>query len=237
MIQPEPRVSEPPSRPVRRIQSFVRREGRLTRAQSRALETLWPRYGIEPRGMLAMESVFGRRAPCTLEIGFGNGETLARLARTNPAQNYLGIEVHSPGIGHLLLAIANHGIANVRIVRADAVTVLGQHIPDASLDRILVFFPDPWPKKRHHKRRLIQPPFIDLVRRRLRPRGVLHLATDCEDYAASMLGVLESASGLRNLAGAGRYALRPRYRPLTRFELRGLRLGHAVRDLLFERTG
>lgn len=221
----------------RRIRSYVRREGRFTRAQQRALQTLLPRYGLDPEGApLALDEVFGRHAPCTLEIGFGNGDALAELAHADPAGNYLGIEVHRPGVGHLLNRIESLELDNVRVVSGDAVDFIRQRLSPDSLDRVHIWFPDPWPKKRHHKRRLIQPDFIKLLAARMRAGGVLHLATDWADYAEHMLAVMTAAPDFHNRAKAG-YSPRPRWRPLTRFEQRGERLGHAVYDLLFERRG
>jgi tRNA (guanine-N7-)-methyltransferase len=213
----------------------VRREGRITRAQEQALERLWPRYGLEAGAPLDLDACFGRHAPRTLEIGFGNGASLAGMAGQEPAADFLGIEVHRPGVGHLLLAIAERELGNVRVICADAVQVLKDCLPDAALDRVLLFFPDPWPKKRHHKRRIVQPDFVELLARKLRPGGILHLATDWAHYAQHMLEVMADAASFRNRAGPGNYSPRPDYRPVTRFEQRGLRLGHGVRDLLFER--
>jgi tRNA (guanine-N7-)-methyltransferase len=213
----------------------VRREGRITRAQEQALTRLWPQYGLEADQRLELDACFGRRAPRTLEIGFGNGETLACMAGQEPATDFLGIEVHRPGIGHLLLAIERGELENVRIVCADAVHVLKNCLPDAALDRVLLFFPDPWPKKRHHKRRIVQPEFVELMARKLRTGGILHIATDWEDYAHHMLGVMAGTTSFRNRAGPGNASHRPDYRPVTKFEQRGLRLGHGVSDLLFER--
>jgi tRNA (guanine-N7-)-methyltransferase len=219
----------------RHVRSFVRREGRITRSQQRALEELLPRFGLVPEGVLDLDRVFGRHAPRTLEIGFGNGACLAQMAAAAPEQDFLGIEVHRPGVGHLLLEIERHALANVRVVCADAVEILRNHLAPASLDRVLLFFPDPWPKKRHHKRRILQPEFVALIREGLKPGGVFHMATDWQDYAEQMLEVMDTAAGFANVAGRGHYALRPDYRPETRFERRGLRLGHGVWDLVFVR--
>jgi tRNA (guanine-N7-)-methyltransferase len=219
----------------RTIRSFVRREGRITRAQEQALTRLWPRYGLEAGAPLDLDVCFGRHAPRTLEIGFGNGASLACMAVREPGVDFLGIEVHRPGVGHLLLELERRELDNVRIICADAVEVLKNCLPDAALARVLLFFPDPWPKKRHHKRRLVQPGFVELLARRLQPGGILHLATDWEHYAQHMLEVMAGAASFRNRAGAGNYVPRPDYRPVTRFEERGQRLGHGVRDLLFER--
>jgi tRNA (guanine-N7-)-methyltransferase len=224
--------------PHRPIRSFVRREGRLTRAQDRALATLWPRFGIDvgpETGRLDLDAVFGRQAPRLLEIGFGDGEALAALAEAHPDIDYLGIEVHRPGVGHLLLQLEARDIANVRVICQDAVPVLQAHIPDASLSGVHIFFPDPWPKTRHHKRRLIQPELAALLRHKLAPGGYVHLATDWAHYAEWMLEVMGAAAGFVNLAGPEGYVLRPPTRPETRFERRGRRLGHGVWDLMFRR--
>ncbi len=220
---------------VRKIRSFVRREGRITTAQRHALEELWPKYGLDTDRPLEPEKVFGRRAPLTLEIGFGNGAALALMAAAEPATDFIGIEVHRPGVGRLLLELETQGLGNVRIYREDAVPVMRHCLPPACLDRLLLFFPDPWHKKRHHKRRIVQPDFIELTANLLRPGGILHMATDWEDYAAQMLEVTSQSAAFRNCAGSGNYSPRPDYRPVTRFEQRGLKLGHGVWDLLFER--
>ncbi len=231
----EPR-QPPATAPRRPIRSYVRREGRITPAQQRALETLWPRYGIEPGDQpLDMETIFGRRAPCVLEIGFGNGASLLQMALAEPHINYLGIEVHRPGVGRLLQGIQETGADNLRLICADAVPVLRHSIPASSLTGVQLFFPDPWPKKRHHKRRIVQREFIQLVRDRLLPGGWFHLATDWEEYARQMMELLGSTPGLHNAAGAGNFLSHRGRRQPTRFELRGRRLGHQVWDLLFRR--
>ncbi len=222
--------------PLRGIRSFVRREGRFTPGQRRALEELWPRFGVTPAGTIDFEALFGRRAPVVLEIGFGNGAALAAMAAAAPEKNFLGVEVHRPGVGGLLQRLAEQGLTNVRVAQADAKALMEQSIPDGSLDAVYLFFPDPWPKKRHHKRRLLQPEFAELARRKLAVGGVFHAATDWAPYAEHMLAVLTAAPGYTNLAGPGAYASRPSYRPLTKFEARGQRLGHGVWDLLFERA-
>ncbi|MEJ2645932.1 MAG: tRNA (guanosine(46)-N7)-methyltransferase TrmB [Gammaproteobacteria bacterium] len=221
---------------TRRVRSFVRREGRMTPAQRAALARLWPRYGVEPEGLLDLDALFGRRVPRTLEIGFGNGASLLAMAQAEPGHDFLGIEVHRPGVGRLLRELDAHGLTNVRVLAEDATEVLEHHLPDQSLDRVLLFFPDPWPKKRHHKRRIVQPAFAALVRRKLRVGGRFHMATDWEDYAIHMLEVMEQVPGLRNVAGPGSYAPRPEYRIVTHFEARGTRLGHRVWDLVYERV-
>ena len=221
--------------PHRRIRSFVRREGRLTTGQRRALEHLWPLYGIEGEDRLDLDGVFGHQAPRTLEIGFGNGASLAQMAEDAPELDFLGIEVHRPGIGHLLQEVEARGLRNVRVMNRDAVEVLERQIPAASLDRVLLFFPDPWHKKKHHKRRILQPRFIDLLARALRPGGRFHMATDWQDYAEHMLAEMDQAGDFRNVAGPGQYAAKPTYRPTTKFERRGQRLGHGVWDLIYEK--
>lgn len=219
----------------RRVRSFVRREGRLTAGQQRALTELMPVYGVVTQGPLDLAGLFGRDAPVTLEIGFGNGHALATMAQAAPDENFLGIEIHRPGIGHLLAELERQGVANVRVICRDAIDVLQQQIPAQSLARVLLFFPDPWPKRKHHKRRIVTPDFVALVTDKLKPGGVFHLATDWAHYAEQMLRVIEACGRYRNTAGPGRYAPRPDYRPLTRFEQRGQRLGHGVWDLVFTR--
>jgi tRNA (guanine-N7-)-methyltransferase len=240
-------VSEQPEEGVfkRGIKSFVLREGRLTAGQQRAFDELWPRFGIGggpdddlewQGGQLDLAAVFGNDHPVTLEIGFGNGDSLAEMAAASPERNFIGIEVHRPGVGHLLLKIEELGLTNLRVMRKDAVQVLGRALPEASLDRVQLFFPDPWHKKRHHKRRILQPDFVRLLARVIRPGGLFHAATDWQDYAAHMMAVLSEAAGLfENAAGPGNYTPRPDYRPLTKFEQRGHRLGHGVWDLVFRR--
>jgi tRNA (guanine-N7-)-methyltransferase len=227
----------PDSGHPRAIRSFVTRAGRITPAQQRALDTLWSKYGVEYREqLLGLRALYAREAPCTLEIGFGNGENLLSLALAHPERDYLGIEVHRPGVGRLLLALEERRLANVRVICHDAVEVLERQIAPGSLGEILILFPDPWPKKRHHKRRLIQPAFVALLTRALEPGGRLHIATDWQPYALEMLAVLEGAPGLRNLAASGGFAARPPERAPTRFEQRGTRLGHEVWELAFART-
>ncbi len=220
----------------RRIRSFVRREGRFTTAQRAAFEGLWAGRGLEIGTQpLALPELFPGCHRFTLEIGFGMGNTLAELAAREPDTGFIGIEVHRPGVGKLLALAEERGLDNLRVFCHDAVEVLERALADASLDAVLLFFPDPWHKKRHNKRRLVQPPFVELVQRKLKPGGLFHLATDWEEYALQMLEVIESLPGWTNLAGAGQFSPRPESRPETRFEQRGMRLGHGVRDLLFRR--
>lgn len=210
------------------------RQGRVTEAQRRALADLLPIYGVPfAAAVLDLDRLFGRAAPKILEIGFGMGETTAAIAQAHPEADYLGVEVHSPGVGSLLKRIAALGLANLRIIQHDAAEVLEHMITPGSLDGVYIFFPDPWPKKRHHKRRLMQPAFTALLASRLKPGGYLHVATDWEHYAQQMLDVLSAEPALENTAG--RFAERPATRPLTKFERRGLNLGHPVRDLVFRR--
>lgn len=219
----------------RAIRSFVLRQGRLTAAQQRAVETLLPQYGIPyASNPLALDQAFGRVAPKILEIGFGMGAATAQIAAANPDQDYLGIEVHTPGVGNLLKLMEEQGLANLRVIQHDAVEVLKHMIADASLDGVHIFFPDPWPKKRHHKRRLLQAEFLRLLCSKLKPGGYLHFATDWEEYAQWTLEVLRAEPQLANTVAE--YAPRPEYRPLTKFEQRGLNLGHGVWDLIFKRV-
>lgn len=221
----------------RQIRSYVKRDGRMTPAQQRALEALWPRYGVKPEVLsrAGPEGLFDRKGPLTLEIGFGMGDSLAEMAAADPDRNFLGIEVHRPGVGRLMSLLESRGIGNVRILSTDAVPVLRDAIPEVSIDRVQVFFPDPWPKKRHHKRRLLSADFIDLLRSRLRMGGVLHVATDWQDYADSVLALLMENPGLENLSESDGACDRPDWRPETRFESRGLKRGHGVWDLMFRR--
>jgi tRNA (guanine-N7-)-methyltransferase len=219
----------------RAVRSYVMRAGRVTDAQQRALLELWPRFGVAyGETELELAQLFGRPAPCTLEIGFGNGEHLAARAQAEPARNFLGAEVHRPGIGHLLRAAAAANLKNLRIIDHDAVEVLQHQIAPGALDEIQILFPDPWPKKRHHKRRLVQPAFASLAASRLRAGGRLQLATDWAPYAEHMSLVLDACPLLAAVVADGSAAETPG-RAATRFERRGLRLGHQVRDLLYRR--
>ena len=221
----------------RPIRSYVLRTGRMTPGQQRAFDENWQCWGLEHnKGPLDFEATFGRAGPTVLEIGFGMGQSLVDMAAAAPATNFIGIEVHKPGVGRLLHSMAERDVDNIRVYCHDAVEILRDCIPDASLDTIQIFFPDPWHKKRHNKRRLIQPPFVAQLLTRLKPGGTLHLATDWENYAQQMMEVLSAADGLSNTCGAGQFAPRRSRRPLTKFELRGERLGHGVWDLIFIRS-
>ncbi len=211
------------------MRSFVRRAGRVTAGQQRALAELWPRWGVEkPATALDLDTLFGRHAPRVLEIGFGNGDVLVSMAARYPAQDFLGVEVHEPGVGHCLLGLERAGLTNVRLIREDAIVVLQDWLAPACLDRVNLFFPDPWPKKRHHKRRIVQPTFLALVAARLKPDGLLHMATDWAPYAEHMEEVLAVSADFAPAAGTGD-------RPPTKFERRGERLGHEIRDLRYRR--
>jgi len=230
----KPFTVEPGHRAVR---SFVLRQGRFTPAQQRAFDALWPRFGLDYAGTPRdFDAAFGRSAPRVLEIGFGNGEALRFGAAHDPARDFIGIEVHAPGVGRLLNGLEADGLGNVRVYHHDAVEVLANEIADASLDEVRIYFPDPWHKKRHHKRRLVQPAFVALLLRKLAPGGRLHLATDWQDYAEQMWDVLDAEPGLRNRAGARGQVPRPAWRPQTHFEARGLKLGHGVWDLLYDKA-
>lgn len=221
----------------RRIRSFVLRQGRFTEAQQRAFDELWPRFGLDYSGNLRdYNEVFGRNALRILEIGFGNGEALRFSAALDPARDHIGIEVHAPGVGRLLNALATDAAGNVRLYHHDAVEVLEHEIADGSLDEVRIYFPDPWHKKRHNKRRLINPAFAALLTRKIAPGGRLHLATDWPDYAEHMWDVLDVTEGLTNTAGPRGHVPRPPWRPQTHFETRGQRLGHPVFDLLYTRN-
>ena len=220
----------------RRIRSYVLRQGRMTEAQRRALDALWPRYGVELSDQpIALARLFSRPAPVVLEIGFGNGDALAAAATAHPEWNFLGVEVHRPGVGSLLLKLQGQALANVRVASADVNEVLAR-LPAGSLHGVHLFFPDPWPKKRHHKRRLLQAEFAVRLRDALAPGGYLHCATDWDEYAEQMLAVLDATPGLKNANAPGAYAPRPATRPLTRFERRGEQQGRPARDLMYRRV-
>jgi tRNA (guanine-N7-)-methyltransferase len=219
----------------RSIRSYVLRQGRISNAQRRAHAELLPVYGLPASaGLLDLDRIFGRSAPKILEIGFGMGETTAAIAAQHPECDYLGVEVHTPGVGSLLKRLADLDLKNVRVIQQDVIEVLRDRIAPATFDGVHIFFPDPWPKKRHHKRRLVQPPFVALLVSRLKPGAAVHACTDWEDYARQMLEVLAAEPTLENTASG--YAVRPQTRPQTKFERRGLELGHPVRDLLFRKV-
>lgn len=225
----------PDNVPLRTVNSFVIRAGRMTEAQQAARDRLWSQYGLEvANGPLDPQQVFGRRAPLVFEIGFGMGSSLAEMARMAPDKDFVGVEVHPPGIGNLMKLIEQEGLTNLRVYQADAKVVLEQCIADGLLGTVQIFFPDPWPKKRHHKRRLLQREFLDELCPKLAIGGVLHLATDWEPYALQMMEVLSADARFRNVAGAGNYVA-DHGRPLTKFEQRGQKLGHGVWDLQFAR--
>ncbi len=220
----------------RKIRSFVRREGRMTAAQTRALDELWPRYGIDKLDQeLDVEALFGNQNPVTLEIGFGNGESLATMAAASPEKNFIGIEVHRPGVGNLMIQAEKLELNNIQVIVDDAVDMLEKTLPDGSLDCVQIFFPDPWHKKRHHKRRLIQKKFIDLLASKQCEHGLLHLATDWQDYAEHMLTVLKQHHQYQLLTPSEQFHIRPAHRPETKFERRGLKLGHTIWDLVYRR--
>ena len=219
----------------RTIRSFVRREGRMTPSQQRAMNELWPIYGIDfSQTSLDFEKLFGNTNPVNLEIGFGNGESLLQMAMNSPDENFLGVEVHRPGVGKLLNDIEEHQLKNLRIMAHDAVEVLQNMIPTHSLHKVFLFFPDPWHKKRHHKRRIVQTTFAKKIAEKLIEHGQFHMATDWENYAMHMLEILEAMPEFKNIAGKNNFSQKPDYRPTTKFEKRGERLGHGVWDLIFE---
>ncbi len=235
MTESQKRTDENRPAEHRPIRSFVVRSGRLTPSQQQALDDWWPLYGLDDsRAVLDPEAVFGRQAPLVLEIGFGMGDSLATQAEAQPERNFIGIEVHPPGVGKLLREIHQRELKNLRIYCHDAVEILQHCISDASLDTVQIFFPDPWHKKRHHKRRIIQPAFVEQLCRKLKPGGKLHLATDWANYAGHMMEVLSANNALRNTAGPGAWAS-DTGRPETKFERRGRGKGHGVWDLVFEK--
>ena len=221
----------------RQVRSFVLRGGRLTDGQRRALEELWPLYGIpDGEGELNFYALFGNDHPVIMEIGFGNGDATWEMAAQQTEKNFLGVEVHQPGVGHLLLKLASKGITNVRVACADAVELLRDRVPDASLDGVRIYFPDPWPKKRHHKRRIIQQVFIELLAEKMQDGAILHMATDWEAYAEFIMEVMRGSRQFENMSPHGGAYPRPEWRPQTRYEKRGERLGHCVHDLVFRRA-
>lgn len=219
-----------------RIKSFVLRQGRMSKGQQAAIDRIWPQYGLEAdAGLLDLAQVFGRDAPTYVEIGFGMGSSLAQMAQDNPQNNYIGIEVHRPGVGALCKLIEEKNLTNIRIFNHDAVEILEKQIPQNCLSGVYLFFPDPWHKARHKKRRIVQPAFVAKLAEHLVPGGEFHMATDWEDYAEHMMEVMSAAPDYTNAAGKGQFTPRPDYRPLTKFEQRGHRLGHGVWDLIFKK--
>lgn len=222
---------------IRQVRSFVKREGRLTKGQEKALEDFWPTMGLEHKnGMLDFNQVFGNDNPVVMEIGFGMGKSLVEMAKNAPEKNFIGIEVHRPGVGACLMDAAEAGLTNLRVFEHDAIEVLADCIPKDSLSCMQLFFPDPWHKKRHHKRRIVQAEFAENIRTSLEFGGIFHMATDWENYAEHMVEVMNQAPGYENIATDGDYVPRPDHRPLTKFEQRGHRLGHGVWDLMYKRT-
>lgn len=221
---------------LRKVRSFVLRPGRLTASQQQALDKLWPIIGIDKGdSSLDYAALFGNTKPVTLEIGYGMGGSLAVMAQADPERNFIGIEVHPPGIGNLLKLIEEHDIKNLRLMDDDAVEILKNRVPDQSLERVHLYFPDPWPKKKHHKRRIVQPDFVKLIAQKLAPNGVFHMATDWEEYAIHMAELMEAAEDFVSTADTP-YIDRPDFRPLTKFENRGLKLGHGVWDLIYRKV-
>ncbi|WP_422389584.1 tRNA (guanosine(46)-N7)-methyltransferase TrmB [Candidatus Regiella endosymbiont of Tuberolachnus salignus] len=224
------------SRTLRPIRSFVRRQGRLTKGQQLALDNYWPSMGLDYQSTpINLETLFAQAAPLTLEIGFGMGASLVAMAANAPQQNFLGIEVHLPGVGACLATATASKLTNLRLICHDALEVLTNMLPDDSLDKLQLFFPDPWHKLRHNKRRIVQPPFVELVKKKLKIEGIFHMATDWQPYAKHMLAVMSAAKGYHNLSSHNDYVPRPDSRPITKFESRGQRLGHGVWDLMFVR--
>lgn len=242
MTHPEQPSTEPQNEELqenkylRRIRSFVLREGRLTKGQQRSLDLFWPTMGLEYQATpYDMQAVFGREADLVLEIGFGMGKSLVQMAKAAPEKDFIGIEVHKPGVGACLGEAETEGVKNLRVFEHDAIEILNDSIADNSLSTVQLFFPDPWHKKRHHKRRIVQAEFAQLLRRKLKIGGVFHMATDWENYAEHMLEVMKVAEGYSNLSQTNDYVPRPEHRPLTKFENRGVNLGHGVWDLMFRK--
>jgi len=221
---------------IRTIRSFVKREGRLTHGQQQAIDSQWPKFGVDySEKNLDLSTLFNRDAEIILEIGFGNGDSLWQMAQAHPEKNYFGIEVHRPGLGHLLRLVENSNCENIRLSNKDAIDVLEHQLADNCIDRLQLFFPDPWHKKKHNKRRIVQEKFLKQVARILKPGGIFHLATDWEDYAMHMLKTLNSSPLFINLSKDNTFVPKPEERPTTKFEKRGQRLGHGVWDLMFQK--
>lgn len=222
---------------IRTVKSFVKREGRLTKGQQAALDAHWPTMGLEHQsGLVDFANLFGNNNPVTLEIGFGMGASLVEMATNDPQRNFVGIEVHLPGVGACLSAAHEAKVENLKVYEHDAVEIFKDCLVEESLDRVQLFFPDPWHKKRHHKRRIVQAQFVEMVRSKLAIGGIFHMATDWENYAEHMIEVMNEAPGFENIATSGDYVERPDSRPLTKFEQRGHRLGHGVWDIMFKRV-
>ncbi len=222
---------------LRKITSFVKRSGRLTEGQRKGLTDLWPRYGLDiEESPINIDHVFKNNHPITIEIGFGNGDTLIEMAENYPERNFIGIEVYEAGIGRTINEANKRKLENLKIINGDAVEVFKNNIPNESFDRLQLFFPDPWHKKRHHKRRIVSEEFLDMIAKKLKIHGIVHMATDWENYAQHMMTTLETHKNFKNLAGDHKYSLGKNFRPITKFEKRGNRLGHGVWDLLFERN-
>ncbi|QIZ75711.1 tRNA (guanosine(46)-N7)-methyltransferase TrmB [Ferrimonas lipolytica] len=222
---------------MRKIRSFVKREGRMTKGQARAMEQYWPTMGLNHvDGKMDIDAAFGRCAPVVLEIGFGMGKSLVEMAKAEPEKNFIGIEVHGPGVGACLLYAEELGVTNLKVFEHDAVEVLADCIADESLDRVQLYFPDPWHKKRHHKRRIVKEEFIAAIRSKLKTGGWFHMATDWEHYSEHMVEEMNEAPGFENTATEGNFVPRPDFRPLTKFEARGQRLGHGVWDLIYKKV-
>lgn len=237
VVSQERKENETPEEHKRRIRSFVLRTGRMTAGQQRGMDEFWPKWGLTlEQGEIDPQQVFGRDAPLVIEIGFGMGHSLFEQAKTMPDHNFIGIEVHTPGVGKLMAEAGDAGLTNLRAYEDDAVEILNQCIPDGSVDLLQLFFPDPWHKKRHHKRRIVQPEFVQLLRKKLRVGGRFHMATDWENYAEHMVEVMQAAEGYENTATDGDYVPRPDSRPITKFEKRGERLGHGVWDIIYRKV-
>ena len=221
---------------IRKVRSFVKREGRLTKGQARALELFWQEMGLNHAdGVVDFAKLFGNDQPVVLEIGFGMGKSLVEMAKNAPELNFVGIEVHRPGVGACIALAKEEGVDNLKVYEHDAIEILADCIPENSLSTVQLFFPDPWHKKKHHKRRIVQPEFVETIRQKLKVGGVFHMATDWENYAECMLEDMQSAPGFKNLSAQNDYVPRPENRPLTKFENRGHRLGHGVWDLQFSK--
>ncbi len=222
---------------LRKIRSFVKREGRLTKGQARAMEQYWPTMGLQHSdGLLDIAQAFERSAPVVLEIGFGMGKSLVEMAKAEPEKNFIGIEVHGPGVGACLQYAEELGVTNLKLYYHDAIEILADCITDNSLDRVQLYFPDPWHKKRHHKRRIVREEFVAVIRQKLKVGGLFHMATDWEHYAEHMVAEMYFAEGFDNTASEGYFVARPEFRPLTKFEARGHRLGHGVWDMIYKKT-